>query len=97
MKAGVKLCFGGDVGVFPHGDNLRELELMVAAGVTPADAARIATSGNAAAFHAGDRIGSVKPGLSADLIAVEGDPTKDVAALRRVRFVMKDGRTYKGP
>ena len=97
LKAGVKLCFGGDVGVFTHGDNLRELEMMVAAGVAPADAARIATSGNAAAFHAGDRIGSVKPGLSADLIAVEGDPTKDVAALRRVRFVMKDGRTYKGP
>ena len=48
MKAGVKLCFGGDVGVYPHGDNVRELELMVAAGVTPAEATRIATSGNAA-------------------------------------------------
>jgi imidazolonepropionase-like amidohydrolase len=97
MKAGVKLCFGGDVGVFPHGDNLRELELMVAAGVTPREAVRIATSGNAATFHVGDRLGSVKPGLFADLIAVEGDPTTDVAALRRVRFVMKDGRTYKQP
>lgn len=97
MKAGVNLCFGGDVGVFPHGDNLRELEMMVAAGVTPSEATRIATSGNAAAFHVGDRLGSVKPGLLADVIAVDGDPTKDVAALRRVRFVMKDGRTYKRP
>jgi len=95
MKAGVNLCFGGDVGVFPHGDNLRELEMMVAAGVTPAEAARIATSGNAATFHVDDRLGSVKPGRFADLIAVEGDPTTGVEALRRVRFVMKDGRTVK--
>jgi imidazolonepropionase-like amidohydrolase len=97
MRAGVTLCFGGDVGVFAHGDNLRELEMMVAAGVTAAEAARIATSGNAAIFHVGDRLGRVKPGLLADLIAVDGDPTIDVAALRRVRFVMKDGRIHKAP
>ena len=97
MKAGVTLCFGGDVGVYPHGDNLRELELMVAAGVTPAEATRIATSGNAATFHMGDRIGSVKAGMLADLIAVEGDPTRDLAALRRVKLVMKDGRIHKRP
>ena len=95
LKAGVKLCFGGDVGVFPHGDNLRELEMMVAAGVTPAEAARIATSGNAEAFHVANRVGRVKTGLMADLIAVEGDPTGDLAALRRVRLVMKDGRIYQ--
>lgn len=97
MKAGVKLCFGGDVGVFPHGDNLRELEMMVAAGLPAVDAVRIATSGNAATFHVGDKVGSVKAGLFADLIAVDGDPTADVAALRKVRFVMKDGAVYKRP
>ncbi len=97
MKAGVRLCFGGDVGVFPHGDNVRELEQMVAAGVSPAEAARIATSGNADIFHVGDRVGRVKRGLLADLIAVEGDPTREVAALRRVRLVMKDGHIYKRP
>lgn len=97
MKAGVNLCFGGDVGVYPHGDNLRELEMMVAAGVSAAEAARIATSGNATTFHIGDKVGAVKPGLFADLIAVGGDPTRDVAALRQVRFVMKDGRIYRQP
>lgn len=97
MKAGVKLCFGGDVGVFPHGDNVRELELMVAAGLSPGEATRIATSGNATTFHIADTVGGVKPGLLADLIAVEGDPTKDLSALRRVRFVMKDGRVHKQP
>jgi imidazolonepropionase-like amidohydrolase len=93
LEAGVTICFGGDVGVFRHGDNVRELELMVENGMTPLAAARAATSGNAKIFHLGDRLGRVAPGYLADLIAVEGDPTRDVGALRRVKLVMKGGVT----
>jgi imidazolonepropionase-like amidohydrolase len=95
LAAGVKICFGGDVGVYAHGDNLRELELMVAWGMTPAAALVAATSGNASYFRQSDRIGRIQPGLFADVIAVDGDPTVDVKALRRVSFVMKNGKVYK--
>jgi imidazolonepropionase-like amidohydrolase len=95
LAAGVTMCFGGDVGVFAHGDNVRDLEIMVDYGLPATDGIRIATSGNARAFHLDDRLGAVKQGLLADLIAVEGDPTKDIKALRRVQFVMKDGSIYK--
>jgi imidazolonepropionase-like amidohydrolase len=91
LAAGVTICFGGDVGVFPHGDNVRELEDMVEYGMTPLAALRSATSGNARVFHLDDRLGRIAPGYLADLAAFDGDPTRDVHSLRRVRFVMKDG------
>jgi len=97
LAAGVTICFGGDVGVFPHGDNVRELELMVAYGMETGAALLSATSGNARILQLDDRLGSIRPGLLADLIAVEGDPTKDISALRRVRFVIKGGAIVRAP
>lgn len=97
LKAGVTLALGGDVGVFAHGDNAREMELLVRDyGLTPLQVLRQATRGNAQIFHLADR-GSISPGLLADLVAVAGDPTQDVAAVRQVRLVMKGGVLYKQP
>jgi imidazolonepropionase-like amidohydrolase len=91
--AGVIMCVGGDVGVFAHGDNAREMELMAAAGMPAAQVLIAATSSNARSFHLTE-LGAVKAGLLADLVAVEGDPTRDIHAVRSVRFVMKGGKVY---
>lgn len=97
LKAGVSLAMGGDAGVFAHGDNAREMEQLVRDfGLTPLQVLRQATSGNAQIFHLADR-GSIRPGLLADLVAVAGDPTKDVGAVRQVQLVMKGGVLYKQP
>jgi imidazolonepropionase-like amidohydrolase len=90
-QAGVTFAIGGDVGVFAHGDNVRELELLVQDyGFTPLEVLRAATSGNARIFHLADR-GRLAPGLLADLVAVTGDPTQQIQALRQVKLVLKGG------
>lgn len=96
-EAGVTFAMGGDSGVFAHGENALEMELLVREyGFAAIDVLRQATSGNAAIFHLSDR-GSIKPGLVADLVSVAGDPAQDVAALRQVRLVMKGGVIFRQP
>ena len=89
--AGVEICMGGDVGVYAHGNNALEMELMADEGMPAAEVLIAATSGNAAIFDLSDR-GAVQTGLLADLVAVEGDPTTDISAVRAVRLVIKDGQ-----
>ena len=93
-KAGVPICMGGDVGVYTHGQNWLEMEAMQRAGMPANQVLIAATSGNARIFHLTDR-GAVRPGLLADLVAVDGDPTRDLTAVRKVRLVIKGGAVVR--
>jgi imidazolonepropionase-like amidohydrolase len=94
--AGVTICNGSDVGAFPHGDNALELELLVEYGMTPTEALQAATVVDAAVLHLPDR-GAIAPGLLADLVAVDGDPTRDIHALHHVHLVLKGGEVVPLP
>ncbi|CAN5268669.1 amidohydrolase family protein [soil metagenome] len=95
VPAGVKIAFGTDAGVSKHGRNADEFELMVKHGMTPASAIQAATTNAADLLGIADQVGSLEPGKRADLIAVEGDPLADVTVMKRVGFVMKDGKVHK--
>jgi len=95
LQSGVTICMGGDVGVFAHGDNAREMELMVEYGMKPIDVLRSATSINADVFGYGNKIGRIKKDLFADIIAVEGDPSTDIKNIRKIKLIIKDGIVYK--
>ena len=96
LQSGVTICMGGDVGVFTHGDNAREMEMMVDYGMKPIDVLKSSTSINADVFGYGDKIGRIKKDLFADIIAVNGDPSSDIKDIRKVKLVMKDGVIYRG-
>ncbi len=95
MESGVTIGMGGDVGVYPHGENVIEMELMVEYGMKPVDVLKAATSVNAKALHMDQQVGMLKPGMLADIIVVSGDPSIQISAIRQVKFVMKDGVVYR--
>jgi imidazolonepropionase-like amidohydrolase len=95
LEAGVTICMGGDVGVFPHGENAREMELMVEFGMKPLEVLRSATSVNADVFGYGEKIGRLRKGMLADIIVVDGKPQENISDVRKIRMVMKDGVVVK--
>ena len=95
MVSGVTICMGGDVGVYTHGDNAREMEVMAEYGMKPIDVLKSATSVNADVFGIASRVGRVKPGMLADLLVVDGDPSVNISQVRKIRWVMKDGVFYR--
>lgn len=97
LQSGVTICMGGDVGVFAHGDNAREMELMADYGMKNLDVLRSATSVNADVFGYSDKIGRIKKNLLADIIAVSGDPSTHMGDIRKLVLVMKDGKLYRQP
>jgi imidazolonepropionase-like amidohydrolase len=97
LASGVTIINGSDVGAFAHGELGRELELMVDFGMTPAQALKAATSTASEVLGLGEKVGSIKAGLRADLVAVEGDPAHEIASIRKVKLVMKDGVIHRQP
>jgi len=95
LASGVTICMGGDVGVYTHGTNAREMEDMVEYGMKPMDVLKSATSVNADVFRVADHVGRIKPRLFADLLVVQGDPSASIQQIRKVVWVMKDGIIYK--
>lgn len=95
VKAGVKMAFGTDAGVFAHGRNAEEFRFLVAAGLSPAQALRAATVVDAELLGVADKLGALEPGKLADVIAVPGDPLKDIRTTEKVFFVMKEGVVYR--
>ena len=95
IASGVAIGMGGDVGVFPHGENASEMELMVEYGLPVIEALKAATSINSRAFHLDDKLGFLKQGFLADVVVVSGDPSKNISDVKKVKFVMKEGVVYR--
>lgn len=95
VRLGVKIAFGTDAAVFPHGQNAKEFALMIGLGMEPIEALRSATSVTADLFGISQKVGTLEKGKLADIIAMPGDPTTDITATERVSFVMKEGKIVK--